>query len=67
MDPIKHDVTELIDVNDFIAPVRPRFARGGGDQVSVILAPAEIITDPDRAEQLGLTADARRMRREQCD
>jgi hypothetical protein len=28
------------------------------------LAPAEVITDPDRAEQLGLTADARRMRRE---
>ena len=32
------------------------------DEVLVILSPGGPITDPDEAEQLGLTADARRMR-----
>jgi hypothetical protein len=47
-----------------------RFARPpkGGQQGSVVfLAPGEVIVTPERAEQLGLTADARRMRREQTD
>ena len=29
---------------------------------AVLLAPGELITDPERAEQLGLTVEARRMR-----
>jgi hypothetical protein len=29
----------------------------------VMLSPGRLITDPDEAEALGLTADARRMRR----
>lgn len=37
------------------------------DSVARILAPGERITTPERAEQLGLTADARRMRRERKD
>jgi hypothetical protein len=43
----------------------PRFAKGGPMGLRP-LAPAEMITTPERAEQLGLTADARRMRREQA-
>lgn len=42
-----------------------RFAKGGPVGDYRVLAPAEIITTPERAEQLGLTADARRMRRDE--
>lgn len=51
----------------------PLRARGGqipayrprqGERL-VILSPGRAITDPDEAEALGLTADARRMRRQE--
>lgn len=35
----------------------------GPDEVPVMVVPGERITDPDRAEALGLTVDAERMRR----
>lgn len=41
-----------------IPPYRP----GAGDQLAV-LSPGRRIDDPDEAEALGLTADARRLRR----
>ncbi|MDH6610358.1 hypothetical protein M2164_005993 [Streptomyces sp. SAI-208] len=40
----------------------PRRTPRPGEQL-VILSPGRQITDPDEAEALGLTADARRMRR----
>jgi len=40
--------------------------RGGPVPGYVPLAPGEMIDTPERAEELGLTADARRMRREQA-
>jgi hypothetical protein len=39
-----------------------REAPGPDDRKSVLMSPGEVITDPDRAEALGLTADAKRMR-----
>lgn len=41
--------------------VRPRPL--AEDEHVVLLSPGQQITDPDEAEALGLTADARRMRR----
>lgn len=35
-----------------------------GDSVPVLLSEGKVITDPDEAEALGLTVDARRMREE---
>lgn len=51
---------------------KPVFQAGGswtgeGDTVPIMRAPGEVITDPDRAEALGLTADAKRMRRERAE
>lgn len=40
------------------------FARFKRKVQRVMAGPGEIITDPERARQLGLTADARRMERE---
>jgi hypothetical protein len=37
----------------------------GADSIPLVLSPAKVITDPDEAESLGLTADARRLRRQQ--
>jgi len=42
-----------------LRPYRPRT----GEQL-VILSPGRLITDPDEAEALGMTADAKRMRRQ---
>jgi hypothetical protein len=39
----------------------------GGGGLKVPLAPGEVVVSPERAEELGLTADARRMRRERGD
>lgn len=36
--------------------------RDGDDTIRVVLSPGEEITDADRAEQLGLTVEARRIR-----
>lgn len=41
--------------------VVPRFTRGG--KLPTKIADGERIDTPERAEQLGLTADAKRMRR----
>jgi hypothetical protein len=41
-----------------LPPYRPDL-----DGQLVILSPGRLITDPDEAEALGMTADARRMRR----
>lgn len=38
--------------------------RPGPDERPVILSPGRTITDPDEAEALGMTATARRLRRE---
>jgi hypothetical protein len=55
------------------AVIAPRHPVGGGhlpgptadkDAVPVVLSLGGEITDSDQAEQLGLTADARRLRRE---
>jgi len=46
----------------FISPRHP-----DDDSIPVLLSPAERITNPDRAEALGLTADAARMRAESGD
>jgi hypothetical protein len=49
----------------------PKFATGGvvseskdqgDDSVPAMLSPGEVIDNPDRAEQLGMTADAKRLR-----
>lgn len=45
-------------VNRLLRRKRPDYTYAG------VLSPARLITDPDEAEALGLTADARRMRAE---
>lgn len=36
------------------------------DSTPVALSPGQLITDPDEAESLGFTVDARRLRRQQA-
>ncbi|MGW6946211.1 hypothetical protein ACWGHD_04710 [Streptomyces xanthophaeus] len=40
-----------------ITPYAPQ-----GDSIPILLSPGRRITDPDEAEVLGMTADARRLR-----
>jgi hypothetical protein len=47
---------------DDLDPADSDTPQAAGDLVEAMLSPAEYITDPDRAEQLGLTVEARRMR-----
>lgn len=42
--------------------VAPGYVPGGRDSIRAFLSPGEEITDPRRAEQLGLTVEARRLR-----
>ena len=39
--------------------------QGGEDLVAAVLEPGEYITDPERAEQLGLTVEAQRLREQE--